>query len=174
MSAHAAGERPWAPGGRVLGVDLGSRRIGTAVSDDGRRVASPLVVLQRGGSHAEDHIELASLVAGTGANLVVVGLPVSLSGREGPAAEAVRAEVGELRLVLEVPVEFCDERFSTVVASQALAAANRQRPAGQRDVVDKVAAAAILQTWLDRQRSISCPSAGQAVQGPSQLSSRAH
>ncbi|HTV11198.1 MAG TPA: Holliday junction resolvase RuvX [Acidimicrobiales bacterium] len=148
---HLPGLEPGEPG-RVLGLDLGSRRIGVAISDDGRRVASAISMVQRRGSHAEDHIELASLVGRTGANLVVVGLPLSLNGSRGPAATAVAAEVSELRLLLEVPVEVCDERYSTVVARQALAAGGR-RPAARRDLIDKTAAATILQTWLDRQRS---------------------
>jgi len=123
-----------------------------AISDEERRVASALSTLSRGGSHAEDHIGLAGVVAGSGANLVVVGFPLSLSGGRGPAATAVLAEVEELRLALDVPVELCDERFTTVVARQALAAGGR-RPAARRAVLDKTAAAAILQTWLDRRRS---------------------
>lgn len=137
------------PPGRVVGVDLGSRRIGLAVSDEGRRLASPYSVLARGRSHGEDHARLAAVVEETGANLVVVGLPLSLSGALGPAARAVQDEVAEMQEVLAVPLEYCDERYSTVVAQRALAAGGR-RPAAKRAVVDKVAAAAILQTWLDR------------------------
>ncbi len=79
--------------GRVLGVDLGRRRVGLAISDSERRVASPLSVLARGTSHDDDHAQLARAVAETGANVVVVGLPLSLSGRVGPAAEEVQREV---------------------------------------------------------------------------------
>ena len=143
--------------GRVLGLDLGARRIGVALSDDGRRLASPLTTVARSGSidapaRVRDHQELASIVTSTGANLVVVGLPLSLSGARGPAAEGVVEEVEELRLVLGVPVELSDERFTTVVAQRSLVAGGR-RPAARRKAVDKTAAAAILQTWLDRQRS---------------------
>ena len=148
--------------GRVLGIDLGSRRIGVAVSDDGRRVASALTVLSRAESHGQDHGRLAVVVAETGAAMVVVGLPLSLSGEAGPAARAVMAEVTEMRDVLDVPVECCDERYSTVIAGRALAAGGR-RPAARRAVVDKVAAAAILQTWLDRQRDWPWPQAGPAT-----------
>lgn len=133
-------------------MDLGSRRIGVAVSDDGRTVASALSVLVRSASHEKDHRAIAECVAELGANLVVVGLPLSLSGGAGPAASAVRAEVEELETVLAVPVQCCDERYSTVIAQRALATGAR-RPKARRAVVDKVAAAAILQTWLDRQRS---------------------
>ena len=148
--------------GRVLGVDLGSRRIGVAVSDDGRRVASALTVLDRRECHLEDHSRLAGVIVETGAALVVVGLPLSLSGGAGPAARAVLEEVAELQEVLDVPVECCDERYSTVIARRALAAGGR-RPAARRAVVDKMAAAAILQTWLDRQRTWPWPQAGPAA-----------
>jgi len=144
--------------GRALGFDLGSRRIGVALSDDSRRVATALTVLVRGGSHAEDHIGLARILAEAGATVVVVGLPVSLDGSEGPAAASVRAEVGELRLVLSVPVELADERYSTVLAQQALAAGGR-RGATQRAVVDQTAATVILQGWLDRGRPAPPPGA---------------
>jgi putative Holliday junction resolvase len=135
-----------------LGVDLGSKRIGLAISDDGRVLASAYQVLQRGRSRVADHAELARTVAESGATLVVVGLPLSLSGRSGPAARAVEAEVAELRQVLDVPVELCDERLTTVVASRSL---EGRRPALRRAVIDQMAAAGILQTWLDRQRRAS-------------------
>jgi putative Holliday junction resolvase len=136
----------------VLGVDLGARRIGLAISDDRRRLASALSVLLRGASHAEDHVSIASAIEETGANLVVVGLPVSLSGATGPAALAIEAEASELRAALAVPVELCDERYTTLVARRALMAGGR-RGRARRGLVDKLAAAAILQTWLDRQRA---------------------
>lgn len=135
-----------------MGVDLGSKRIGLAISDDGRVLASAYQVLQRGRSRVADHAELARTVAESGATLVVVGLPLSLSGRSGPAARAVEAEVAELRQVLDVPVELCDERLTTVVASRSL---EGRRPALRRAVIDQMAAAGILQTWLDRQRRAS-------------------
>ena len=116
--------------GRVLGVDLGSRRIGIAVSDDSRQVASALMVLTRGESHVSDHGRLTDVIIETGASLVVVGLPLSLSGGAGPAARAVLDEVSELRAALDVPVECCDERYSTVIARRALAAGGRRPIAG--------------------------------------------
>jgi len=140
--------------GRVLGVDLGSRRVGVAVSDSDRKVASPLAVMARGASHAEDHARLAGAVSEAGANLVVVGLPLSLSGGAGPAAIRAQEEVAELRRALPVPVEVCDERYTTVIANRALSARGRKAPA-RRAVVDQVAAAAILQTWLDRHGALA-------------------
>jgi putative Holliday junction resolvase len=139
---------------RALGVDLGSRRIGIAVSDEGLRVASALTVIERGASRSVDHGQIASVALEWDAGVVVVGLPLSLSGEVGPVAKAVQEEVRELRLVLPVPVEVSDERFTTLIARRALACGGR-RPALKRAVVDKMAAAAILQTWLDRQRSLA-------------------
>lgn len=152
--------------GRVIGVDLGTRRIGLAVSDDQRRVASALTVLARSSSRGQDHDQLAEVVAEMEANLVVVGLPLSLSGMMGPAAQAVKAEVKQMREALSVPFAYCDERFSTVIAQRALGAGGR-RPATRRAVVDKVAAAAILQTWLDRQWTMALDDVDGAVPGPS-------
>ena len=119
--------------GRVLGVDLGSRRVGLAISDSDRLVASALAVVSRGAARAEDHAKLASVLAETGVNLVVVGLPLSLSGRAGPAAQEVVEEVGELRRALPVPVELCDERYSTVVAHHALRAGGRNATSATRN-----------------------------------------
>ncbi len=138
--------------GRAMGVDLGARRIGVAVSDDRRRVATALTVLARGASMAEDHARLAGLVGETGAKVVVVGLPLSLSGGFGPTAQAVQGELATLRQALGVPVVASDERFTTFIARRALASGGRRR-ALRREVLDHMAAAAILQTWLDKQRA---------------------
>ena len=137
--------------GRALGVDLGSRRIGVAISDPGGILASPLRVLERGADHAADHAALAEIVAETDARVVVVGLPLSLDGRAGPAARVVTEEIAELRAVLAVPVEDIDERLTTVAAGRALRTAG-VRGRDQRRVVDQAAAAVILQSWLDQDR----------------------
>lgn len=133
---------------RVVGLDLGSRRIGVAASDPSGILASPHVVLERGRDHAVDHGAIADLVAELGAERVVVGLPISLDGHDGPAARLVRQELDELADVLAVPVEAHDERFSTVSADRALSGAGMKAPA-RRKVVDRVAAAVLLQSWLD-------------------------
>jgi putative Holliday junction resolvase len=139
-----------APAGRVLGVDLGAKRIGLALTDPTRTVASPHAVLARARTRAADHRAIVAAARELGATLIVVGLPRSLSGREGPAARAARAEVDELRSVagpdLEVVVH--DERFTTVVAERALREARMGRNA-RREVVDKIAAAVMLQSWLE-------------------------
>jgi putative Holliday junction resolvase len=136
---------------RVVGLDLGGRRIGVAVSDASGTVASPHSVLERRGDTAEDHENLAAVIAELGAERVVVGLPLSLDGTVGPAASAVRDEMEVLAARLPVPVEAHDERFTTVTAERALTA-QKVRARDRRRVVDKVAAAVILQSWLDATR----------------------
>lgn len=134
--------------GRVLALDLGTKRIGVAVSDPDGRVATPIEVVHRSGDRARDHRAIAELVREWEAERVVVGLPLSLSGKMGPAATAAVAEAGELAVVVGVPVETSDERLTTVTADRTLMAMNLKADARRR-VVDKVAAAVILQTWLD-------------------------
>ena len=133
---------------RALGLDLGGRRIGVAVSDRSGAVASPLTVLQRTGSRRTDHERIVALAREEGAEIIVVGLPRSLSGAEGPAAKGARDEVKALASVAEVPVATWDERFTTATAERALRAGG-VRGRARREVVDKVAAAVILQSWLD-------------------------
>ena len=112
--SRCAGSAPTAEG-RAIGLDLGSRRIGVAVSDDERTVASALAVVPEG-PLTDDHAQLAEVVAETGANMVVVGLPLSLSG-PGPAARAVEAEVTSCDGRSRSRLRCCDERFSTVIAT---------------------------------------------------------
>lgn len=139
---------------RALGLDLGARRIGVAVSDRSGTVATPLVVLQRTGDRAEDHRRIAALVAEEEAEVVVVGLPLSLDGSIGPAARAALAEAADLATVVAVPVETFDERLTTVTADRALMEL-RMRAEARRRLVDKVAAAVMLQSWLDGRASRS-------------------
>ena len=137
---------------RALGLDLGSKRIGVAVSDRSGTIASPLVVVARSRSRRQDHERLAQLVVEEEAERVIVGLPRSLAGQLGPAAKGVLAEVEALATVVGVPVETYDERLSTVAAEAALRDGGVRGPA-RRGVVDKVAAAVILQGWLDHRRA---------------------
>jgi putative Holliday junction resolvase len=136
--------------GRVLGVDLGERRIGLALSDPTRTVASPHDVLTRSGDRTADHQAILAAAAAAGATTIVVGLPVSLSGRTGPAARAALAEVEELRAAGGAGIEVVahDERLTTVTAERSLKEARVRRDARRR-VVDKVAAAVMLQSWLE-------------------------
>lgn len=133
---------------RVLGLDLGSKRIGVAVSDRSGTIATPLTVLARGRDQAADHHAIAALVAEEEAERVVVGLPLGLDGSIGPAAQRALAEAAEIATVVAVPVETFDERLTTVSADRALLEAGLRAPA-RRTVVDKVAAAVMLQAWLD-------------------------
>jgi putative Holliday junction resolvase len=135
--------------GRVIGLDLGSARIGVAVSDSDRTVATPIEVIPRTRDAGAHRRRLAEIVREWEATAVVVGLPLSLSGQVGPAAKAALAEVEALRATLGVPVETYDERLSTVTAERSLMQQSMRAPARRR-VVDKVAAAVVLQAWLDR------------------------
>ncbi len=157
------------PPGPALGLDLGERRIGVAVSDSARSLAMPLAVLDRGRDRSEDDRAIAALVATSGATTVVVGVPFAMDGRVGRAARAAFEEAERLAGALGVPVETVDERLTTVEATRrrAEAAARpgaRRRggrggaPAGSsaprgRRHVDDAAATLILQTWIDRCRS---------------------
>lgn len=134
---------------KALGLDLGSKRIGVALTAGS--VATPYEVVERARTHKADHARIAALVEETGATVVVVGLPFSLDGSKGPAARLVEAEVAELEAALDVPVETWDERFSTVTANQSLMA-QKMKADARRRVVDKVAAAVLLQSWLDARR----------------------
>jgi putative Holliday junction resolvase len=136
--------------GRVLGVDLGSRRIGLAISDPGARVATPLTVVERSGDRAADHQTILAHAREAGAFRIVVGLPLSLSGDVGPAARAVLEEVEALRGEASgaVAIETHDERLTTVIAERGLRAARARRRARRR-AVDPAAAAVMLQSYLE-------------------------
>jgi putative Holliday junction resolvase len=133
---------------RALGLDLGTVRIGIATSDPGRVIASPYDVIRRTKDHATDHAAIASAVADSAATVVVVGLPRAMSGRDSEATRTIRAEAEELRAALTVPVVLWDERLSTVTAQRALIEGGVRRKQ-RKGSVDKVAAAVILQSWLD-------------------------
>ncbi|HET9075962.1 MAG TPA: Holliday junction resolvase RuvX [Acidimicrobiales bacterium] len=142
------------PAGRVLGLDLGSRRIGVAVTDAARTVATGVTAIHRGADRVADHAAIAALAAEYDAVGVVVGVPLSLSsGREGPAARLILEEVDQLRSGLGLDVDTIDERLTTIAASSVLRAAGRSARR-QKDVVDQTAAALLLQTWIDRQTSL--------------------
>ncbi len=137
----------------MLGLDLGSRRIGVAVSDAGQTVASGVTAIHRGTDRSADHEAVAAMVREYEAVGVVVGVPLSLSGQEGPAARSALSEVEQLRRSLDVEVDTIDERLTTIAASSALRAAGRSSRR-QRSVVDQTAAALLLQTWIDRRKNL--------------------
>jgi putative Holliday junction resolvase len=134
-----------------MGLDLGSKRIGIAISDRSGTIASPFHVLHRARTRAEDHREIVRIVLEEEVEKIVVGLPLTLKGEWGRAAEVAKSEVEELTTVVEVPIVFHDERFTTVTADRALMEA-RMRADARRRVVDKIAAAVMLQSWLDAQK----------------------
>jgi putative pre-16S rRNA nuclease len=136
--------------GRVLGLDLGDARIGVAISDPERRFAVPIGTIHVGQPPGELKA-VAALVTEHDATLLVIGLPRSMSGEEGPRAALAREFGAALEAVVGVPIEFQDERLSTVEAERVL------RDAGvtgrdRRRVVDRSAATVILQGWLDAHR----------------------
>src|SRR4051794_21973597 len=143
--------------GRRLGVDLGKVRVGVAMSDPDGILATPLVTVPRdlttdAGAVPTDIAHLARLVEEHEAVEVVVGLPVRLTGAEGPAAIDARTWADRLAPVIApVPIVLSDERMSTVVATRRLAERG-VRGRRQRAVVDQAAAAEILQSWLNAQR----------------------
>ena len=150
---------------RALGLDLGTKRIGVAVSDRSGTVAGPLTVLERTGDEARDHARITALVREEEAEVVVVGLPLSMDGSRGIAAQGAAAETARLASVVGVPVETYDERLSTVSAHRTLSEAGLDGRA-RRKVVDKVAAAVILQGWLDRRAIESARDGGAGDGGP--------
>ncbi len=132
--------------GKWLGLDLGEKRIGVAISDESAVLARPLLTLQRA-SKKEDFTRLAALCAEHQINRIVIGLPKTLRGEEGPQARRVRHYAAELQATLNLPIEFWDERFSSIDAQERLRQAGR-KPRAKGDI-DSAAAAIILQERLD-------------------------
>lgn len=143
--------------GTRLGVDVGQVRVGVSLSDPDGILATPLTTLRRDLNAEVDAVpsdifELARLVDAYQTVEVVVGLPVTLAGKEGPAAVQARAYAERLsKAIAPVPVRLADERMSTVAATRRLAERG-VRGKRQRAVVDQAAAVEILQGWLDAQR----------------------
>ena len=139
---------------RVLGIDLGSKRIGIATSDRSGTIATPYTVLLRCGSMGGDHRNIAKMVVEEEAVAVIVGLPLNMDGTEGKAAQAARVEAARMATVVGVPVHVHDERLTTVEADRVLME-QKMNAQARRRVVDKVAAAVMLQSWLDTQAHLA-------------------
>lgn len=140
--------------GRAVGIDLGSHRIGVAVSNSARTLASPRTTVSRSGDPERDRRTLIDFVIGEEATVVIVGLPLSLDGSRGRAAIEAEAEADSLRAELHsegVEVELFDERLTTVTAHQSLGAGGKNSRA-RRKVIDQSAATVMLQAWLEAQR----------------------
>lgn len=136
---------------RVLGLDIGEKRIGVAVSDPTGAVATPLVVLDAK-KVLGDGLDLRRIIADYEVDEVVIGLPLSLDGTEGPQARRVRTIAGRLGAHISVPVSFADERYSSTDAKRSMSETGVSERA-QRGSVDMVAAAIFLQTHLDSRRT---------------------
>ena len=136
------------PGRALMGLDLGTKTIGVAVSDTLRRIASPLETIRRT-KFTADAARLLALAEGRAIAGLVLGLPKNMDGSEGPRAQSTRAFARNLAALTPLPMVFWDERLSTVAAERALleADASRRRRA---EVIDHVAAGFILQGLLDR------------------------
>ena len=139
---------------RVLGIDLGSKRIGIATSDRSGTIATPYTVLNRCGSMGGDHRNIAKMVVEEEVEAVIVGLPLNMDGSEGKAAQAARVEAARMATVVGVPVHVHDERLTTVEADRVLME-QKMNAQARRRVVDKVAAAVMLQSWLDTQAHLA-------------------
>ena len=175
--SRADGELATAPSRaptRVVGIDLGERRIGVSVSDSQRVLATPHSVITRSVDVVADRRAIAALASELGAGLVVIGLPLTLAGERGRAASAAAAEAAAIAQQLDVPVVLHDERLTTVEADRRRSqpppvpvrpGAERPRPprparpgAGKRarrPPIDAAAATVLLQAWLDKNRSRS-------------------
>jgi putative Holliday junction resolvase len=138
---------------RTLGLDVGTKTIGVAVSDGLGLTAQAVTTVRRTNIKA-DLAALAKLAREHEASRIVVGLPLNMDGTEGPRAEASRKFAEVAGQTLGVEVEFWDERLSTVAAERTLLEADLSR-AKRRQVIDQVAAQFILQGWLDAKRSVA-------------------
>ena len=150
---------------RILGLDVGERRIGVAVADLAG-IASPLTTIRRGASPADDAAAIARLLAEQGATELVVGLPLEAAGQEGSQARITRAWADAVQPLLDTPVSWRDERLTSHLAERRLGPMKRGRSGGppsrtQRDAyrarVDREAAAIILQDELDARAASTIP-----------------
>ena len=132
--------------GRILALDVGEKRIGVALCDETQTLARPLLTLKRA-SKKEDFARLAALCHEHAIEKVIVGLPKTLRGEDGPQAQRVRRYAAELQAALNLPIEFWDERYSSVDARERLAVSNRKSRA--KGDIDSAAAAIILQEYLN-------------------------
>jgi putative pre-16S rRNA nuclease len=136
------------PEAPLLGLDLGTKTIGVAISDPSRKIASPLKTIRRT-KFARDAETLLALATENGVGGIVIGLPLNMDGSEGPRAQSTRAFARNLASLTEIPIVLWDERLSTAAVTRTLieADASRKRRA---ELIDKLAAAYILQGALDR------------------------
>jgi len=137
----------------IVGLDLGTKTIGVAVSDGGRMSASPLALIRRT-KFTADAEALIKLMDGRGAAGIVIGLPINMDGSEGPRCQSARAFARNLLRLNDIPIVFWDERLSTEAVNRMLIGEVDASRARRAELVDKAAAAWILQGALDRLRSL--------------------
>ena len=141
------------PGSRLLGIDLGEKTIGLALSDTLRAIASPMDTLKRG-KFTADANAILNLIEEHGIGGLVIGLPLNMDGTSGPAAQSARAFANNLAKLSDIPVVLVDERLSTAAVTRTLLDADASRKR-RGEVVDKMAAAYILQGALDQLRTMA-------------------
>jgi putative Holliday junction resolvase len=141
--------------GRLIGVDVGTKTLGLALSDVGRMIASALETIRRT-KFKEDAARLVALLAEHRVAGLVVGLPLNLDGTQGPRAQASRAFARNMAALTPIPILMWDERLSTAEAERMLIAADASRKR-RAEVIDKLAATIILQGALDRMRAMPSP-----------------
>ncbi len=140
------------PRARLLGLDVGSKTIGLAISDSAFAVASPLITLKRG-KFTADGAKLREIAAERDIGGLIVGLPVAMDGSEGARCQSVRQFAANLLAILDLPLAFWDERFSTIGAERPLRDAEMSHRR-RAEVIDKMAAAYTLQGALDRLKNV--------------------
>jgi putative Holliday junction resolvase len=140
--------------GRLLALDVGEKRVGVALCDETQTLARPLLTLHRA-SKKEDFARFAALCREHAIEKLIVGLPKTLRGEEGPQAQRVRRYAAELQAALNLPIDFWDERYSSVDAQERLTSASRKARA--KGDIDSAAAAIILQEYLDEHQRESKP-----------------
>lgn len=138
---------------RLIGLDLGTKTIGLALSDLGRRIATPMETIKRK-KFSLDVAELLAICEKQQAAAMVIGLPLNMDGSEGPRAQATRAFVRNLVPLTTIPIAYWDERLSTTAVTRTLLEADTSR-AKRAEVVDKMAASFILQGALDRLQAMA-------------------
>ncbi|MEQ1890063.1 MAG: Holliday junction resolvase RuvX [Alphaproteobacteria bacterium] len=136
------------PARRLLGLDVGEKTIGLALSDLGLMIATPMQTIRRG-KFSVDLERLAAIIAAQNVGGLIIGLPMNMDGREGPRAQSVRQFARNLLRRFTLPIVMWDERMSTMAVTRVLIDADASR-ARRAELVDKMAAAYILQGALDR------------------------
>lgn len=152
LAAHLAGE------GALVGLDVGSRTIGVAVSDPARRIATPVETIRRK-KFSDDAKRLLEIAGSRNAAAMVIGLPLNMNGTEGPRVQSTRAFRRNLARLTDMPAVYWDERLSTAAVTRTLLDADSSRKR-REEVVDKMAAAYILQGALDRLAALQRQSGG--------------